>query len=576
MKKDGKFRIPVNRFKRGYLEVPKEFAEEVCSDAEERSVILKSPDGARYPAIVNKKKRSLEWLGEWYRANEPISEESEIILEALDENFSTFCISLNPPRESMAQRGLFLGKQYSMVGPRPQELRENYYLRVGDLLTHAFICGVTGSGKTVLAKAMIEEAALKRIPCVLIDLKGDLSSMILVPKALTKEEFEPWVTAPDPYERKIKAAEAADRHKEGLEEFGVPLERLKDYREGVELKIFTPRSTKGVPISFSSYFEAPPDASQLYVRDREIFENSLRSLTDAFLDRLYPGTKRVRIENERTFIYEIVKYAWLHGQSFVGREGIRKLLEKVEKPPFDVIGDGRTVTDFIDAENRRNRLLNKITTLLAGPETMWFEGQALDMNLFLPQRESGTTPINVLNLSELDQFEDRSFVVAQVAHKIVEWMRRQPGTEEPRVLFFIDEIGGGGGKQALFPSHPYECAAKWGLNHLVRTGRSFGVCCVFATQNPGDIDYRALGNCGTWMAGRLATDRDRKKILEGMALSGLEAKQVEQYLIGAKTGDFAIKQAQGGVVYIRERWLLTYHRALTLHEVQQFITGTQA
>jgi ribosomal protein L13 len=140
----------------------------------------------------------------------------------------------------------------------------------------------------------------------------------------------------------------------------------------------------------------------------------------------------------------------------------------------------------------------------------------------------------------LEHFEDRSFVVAQVAYKIYEWMRKLGGTSTPRLIFYIDEIGSGGGKQAFYPSFPYESASKWGINYLIRQGRSQGVCCLLATQNPGDIDYKGLSNCGTWIVGKLGTDRDRKKVMEGMAIWGSDAERVRNNLTNADTGDFVI------------------------------------
>ncbi len=152
---------------------------------------------------------------------------------------------------------------------------------------------------------------------------------------------------------------------------------------------------------------------------------------------------------------------------------------------------------------------------------------------------------------------------------------RLPGTSQPRLLFFIDEIGGGGGRQALFPSFPYESAAKWGLNYLVRQGRAVGICCVFATQNPGDVDYKALSNCQTWIIGKLATDRDRKKVLEVMEVWGGQAERVKRNLTAAPAGDFVAKTIRGEIRNFRERWLMSYHRVLTLTEVGKLLKGGQ-
>jgi len=456
-----------------------------------------------------------------------------------------------------------LGKEYNTVGARKYESPRNCLLPETDLLTHAFICGITGSGKTVVGKAIVEEAAKRSIPSVLIDLKGDLTSIALLPSK--PEDFEPLVEARDEPERKRLAQKEYQRHISKLSEFGLTTSDIEDYRQRVEFRIFTPRSHKGLSLSFASPLGAPPYPLELYKTDQETFNNLIGSLVNAFLDRLYPGTKRNKIENERSFVYELVHHAWLHGVDLQGERGIRELLRLVQEPPFTEIG-GLPVEQYIDAENRRNRLLNKINTMLTGAEKMWFEGSQLKMELFLAA-EDGKTPVNIVNLTELDHFEDRSFVVAQVAYEINKWMRGLSGTSQPRLLFFIDEIGGGGGKQALFPSFPYESAAKWGLNYLVRQGRAVGVCCLFATQNPGDVDYKALSNCQTWIIGKLATDRDRKKVLEGMEVWGDAAERVKRNMAAAPTGDFVIKTARGELKYLRERWLLSYHRVLTMAEV---------
>lgn len=456
-----------------------------------------------------------------------------------------------------------MGKEYNTVGARKYESPRNCLLPETDLLTHAFICGITGSGKTVVGKAIVEEAAKRSIPSVLIDLKGDLTSIALLPSK--PEDFEPLVEARDEPERKRLAQKEYQRHISKLSEFGLTTSDIEDYRQRVEFRIFTPRSHKGLSLSFASPLGAPPYPLELYKTDQETFNNLIGSLVNAFLDRLYPGTKRNKIENERSFVYELVHHAWLHGVDLQGERGIRELLRLVQEPPFTEIG-GLPVEQYIDAENRRNRLLNKINTMLTGAEKMWFEGSQLKMELFLAA-EDGKTPVNIVNLTELDHFEDRSFVVAQVAYEINKWMRGLSGTSQPRLLFFIDEIGGGGGKQALFPSFPYESAAKWGLNYLVRQGRAVGVCCLFATQNPGDVDYKALSNCQTWIIGKLATDRDRKKVLEGMEVWGDAAERVKRNMAAAPTGDFVIKTARGELKYLRERWLLSYHRVLTMAEV---------
>ncbi len=562
-----KFNISARKFKREYLEVPKEFLDLVGMSQEKEPLFFKDSTGNKLILDLWPRRGLLGGLAEWYRASN-VNPDDTILIECLNREEKLFSISLERSGLEAEREGLYLGRKYYMLASTKKGLSSNYLLPEADLLTHVFICGVTGSGKTVLAKALIEEAALRSIPSILIDLKGDLSSIAIKFDSLQAEEFEPWVEAKNQTERKVAAEKEAQRHREKLGELGIEYKTVKEFKEEVEVRIFTPRSSKGIPIAFSSPLASPPDAVELYKMDRETFNNLVASLTNAFIDRLYPTVKRIKIENERNYLYEIVHHCWLHGINLSGKDGLFELLRLCDNPPFSEIG-GLPVNQYIGVGNRKAKLLNKINTVLSGPETMWFEGNPLDIEAQFLRTKGGKTPISVINLTELDSFEDRSFVVAQVAYEIYKWMRKQPGTDRPRLIFFIDEIGGGGGKQALFPSFPYECAAKWGLNYLLRQGRAYGVCCVFATQNPGDIDYKALSNCNTWIVGKLATDRDRKKVLEGMAIWGGELERVKHNLANAETGDFAVKDARGDVCYVKERWLLTYHRVLTMHEVRK-------
>jgi hypothetical protein len=557
------FLIPVSKFKKHYLQVPQELADILSSRLEKEPLSVYDSDTKKelildfYP-----KKLLVEGLGEWFRDHNP-GRECEISLSVLDRENRKLEIHLEGKPTGEGSAGLYLGKKYNMVGGRKYEADRKWFLPESDLLTHVFICGVTGSGKTVVGKALIEEAALKGIPSIVLDLKGDLSSMAL--NLTSVEELEKWVEVRSSQDRTAALKQTFERHIKNLGNSGLALEDVESFRRVVDIRVFTPRSNKGLPIGFASPLGAPPYPVDLYRQEKETFNNLVASLTNAFMDRLYPGVKRPKIENERNYVYELVHHAWLHGINLHGEAGLRELLRLVDEPPFEEIG-GLPVPQYIDAENRRKRLLNKINTMLAGPEKMWFEGPPLSMDVFLGA-SPGKTPINVINLTELDHFEDRTFVVAQLAYEVNKWMRNQSGTERPRLVFFIDEIGGGGGKQAFFPSFPYESAAKWGLNYLVRQGRGVGVCCVFATQNPGDVDYKGLSNCHTWIIGKLATDRDRKKVMEGMEVWGFEAERIRRNMVGAATGDFVVKTAAGEVNYVKERWLRSYHRVLTLAEV---------
>ncbi|GAG17481.1 unnamed protein product, partial [marine sediment metagenome] len=240
-------------------------------------------------------------------------------------------------------------------------------------------------------------------------------------------------------ERRRQASEALKVHLEGLRESGLDFAKARKIRERLDLRIFTPRLAIGIQLGFPAALGAPPDAKRLARKNEAEFKEFVRAMTDAFLERLYPRTSRVKIQNERNFLFEIVDWSWRNDVDLCGINGLNTLLRMISEPPFTTIG-GLPVPQYIDAENRRNRLLNKVNTLISGPEVLWFEGEPLTADLLF-RRKKEKVPLSIINLSELDQFEDRSFVVSQVAHAIFKWMRTQAGTDQPRVLLFIDEIG---------------------------------------------------------------------------------------------------------------------------------------
>jgi restriction endonuclease Mrr/TolA-binding protein len=203
---------------------------------------------------------------------------------------------------------------------------------------------------------------------------------------------------------------------------------------------------------------------------------------------------------------------------------------------------------------------------LAGAGKLWFEGLPFYLEDLLSIEENNRTPINVINVSGMS-FEDQSFVISHVTFSIYLWMKRQGGSQDPRLLFCIDEIGAGGGSLAFYPSHPHNPPSKPGINLLVRQGRSFGVCCLLATQSPGDIDYKGLGQCQTWIVGRLQREREIKKVEEGASSAEIDFKGKSKFIPSLGTGEFLVKRVDGRLDGLRERWLYSFHKSLSLDDV---------
>lgn len=249
-----------------------------------------------------------------------------------------------------------------------------------------------------------------------------------------------------------------------------------------------------------------------------------------------------------------------------GQNGLYVIQTMIQTPPIQRIG-GMHIDKFI-TEKARTELAKRVTMCLSGEQQLWFKGVPLDIDVLLSRPSENTVPISIINLRELATFDDQMHALSHLTYALYEWARRKGDSRgEPRLLFFIDEIAGGGGRNAFFPSHPYDPPSKSGLNLLLRRGRTFGLSCIFATQNPGDVDYKGLSNCQTWMVSRLQTDRDRKKIQEGMSTAEIHIDSVGNKLRDLQPSEFLVRSKHGGTTIVQERWLMSYHKTLSEGEI---------
>ena len=460
---------------------------------------------------------------------------------------------------------LYIGKHFDPHGM----LGELYRHKLSDLITHTFICGGSGSGKTVMGKAIIEEAALKGIPSIIVDLKGDLSSLALAFGELAAPAIAPWIEVEDKSTLGRAALAEANSFRKRLWDWGLAETNVREFANLVAVEIFTPRSELGRRVSIPLISSPPPDINMLFEEDPDTASVMVTSMAEALVRRVIPTGQRDR---ETDFVTALIEHAWRTGIDLTGEAGLGQLVSMILEPPFATIGV-LGIDDHIP-ENRRQKLAQAVNGQLVGAAANWVRGEEMSIDkLAGTNRVDGKTQISVINLSHIPDFEDQSFVVAQIAFAINAWMRKQgsaPGGNRPRLLFFLDEIGGGGGKTAFYPTYPYISTCKPALNILVKQGRAFGVGCILATQNPGDIDYKGLSNCATWIVGKLQTKRDRDKVREGLTDAEFSPSDLAKKIARPKTGEFMLMNKEGDVHFIKERWLLTYHCTLSPEQLRRY------
>lgn len=444
--------------------------------------------------------------------------------------------------------GLFyLGKSFDLAqGARGDDL---ILYSAKDLTTHAMIIGMTGSGKTGLGIGMIEEAAIDRIPVIAVDPKGDLTNLLLTFPDLNPQDFQPWVSPEEATNKGITiealAESTAATWRKGLADWQQSGERIRRLRETVDITIYTPGSTAGTPISVLRSFAPPPPQLR---DDTEMYRERIQAIASSVLGLLGidadPLTSR-----EHVLIATIVQHAWDRGEEL----DIAGLIRAITEPPFRSIGV-MDVESFFPAKERF-ALGMRLNTLLAAPGfDAWLQGEPLDTGRFL-YTESGKPRIAIISIAHLSD-QERMFFVSMLLGDMISWMRAQPGTGSLRAIFYMDELFG------YMPplSNP---PSKTLLLTLLKQARAFGLGLALSTQNPVDLDYKGLSNIGTWFIGRLQTERDKMRVMEGLegaAASGdFDRQAMEQILAGLGKRVFLMRNVhEDEPVVFTTRWVLSY------------------
>jgi hypothetical protein len=438
-----------------------------------------------------------------------------------------------------------------------------------DLVTHAVCVGMTGSGKTGLCVALIEEAAIDGVPSLIIDPKGDISNLLLTFPNLAPEDFAPWVSEEDARRKGLSAtelaAEQATLWKTGLAAWGQDGARIARLKSAADFTIYTPGSTAGTPLSIVKSFAAP-DTSQ--AGDDEWLRDRIQTTATSLLGLLGLDADPIR-SREHILLSTILQSAWSHGRDL----SLADIIQQVQTPPVTRIG----VLDldaFFPAQDRF-ALAMAINNLLAAPGfDAWMQGDPLDIGRLLYTAE-GKPRVSICSIAHLSDAE-RMFFVSLLLNQTLGWMRSQAGTTSLRAIVYMDEIFG------YFPpvANP---PSKAPLLTLLKQARAFGVGVVLATQNPVDLDYKGLANTGTWFLGRLQTERDKARVLDGLEGSAtatgrpFDRQAMEQTLSGLASRMFVMNNVhEDAPVVFESRWALSYLRGpLGRNEIKRLTAARQ-
>jgi hypothetical protein len=432
----------------------------------------------------------------------------------------------------MADRGSFhIGYEIDPATGKPGA--DEVVVGSSDLTTHGVVVGMTGSGKTGLAVVLLEEALMTNLALVFPD--------------LAPASFRPWVSeaeaqaaglSPDAY-----AEKQATIWREGLASNGIGPERLQALKDAADVTVYTPGSTAGVPLNIIGSLRAPElswDTEAEALRDE--IESTVTSLLALVGIQADPLSSR-----EHVLLSNLIENAWRAGRDL----DLGALIGEIQSPPLRKLGVFE-IDQFFPAADR-TKLAFTLNSLVASPSfSAWGEGEPLDPQRLLLSAD-GKPRCAVVYLAHLSE-EERQFVVTLVFSKLVTWMRGQEGTPDLRALAYMDEVFGYVPPSASPP-------AKKPILTIFKQGRAFGLGLVLSTQNPVDLDYKAMSNAGTWLVGRLQTENDKARVLEGLrsAAGTTDVAALDKAIGGLGKRQFLLVSAKANAPrLLATRWAMSY------------------
>ncbi|HEX2618525.1 MAG TPA: DUF87 domain-containing protein, partial [Phototrophicaceae bacterium] len=455
----------------------------------------------------------------------------------------------------------YLGRRYN---PQTQQLDDDVvYYDSRDLTTHAVVVGMTGSGKTGLCITLLEEAILDNIPAIIIDPKGDITNLLLTFPDLRPEDFQPWVNVDDARRAGLDlpnfAVDVSQRWKDGLQSWGIVPDRLRWLQRAAQYSIYTPGSDAGLPVSILASLAAPKEG---WAGNEEALREKINGITTALLALIGMDAQPVK-DKEHVLIANIFENSWKQGISLT----LEDIILQVQTPPFNTLGV--FPIDKYISEKARFKLSMDLNSIIAAPSFQsWLSGQSLDIQRLLYQ-PNGRPRISIFYIAHLSEAE-RMFITTLILENMLGWMRTLSGTTSLRALLYVDEMFG------YFPPYPKNPPTKEPMLRLLKQARAFGIGLILATQNPGDLDYKGLSNAGTWFIGRLQSDNDKQRVMDGLqsmatAQDGVGLQEVERMIADIAPRVFLMRNVHDtqGPTLVHTRWAMNYLRGpLTRQQVQ--------
>lgn len=446
----------------------------------------------------------------------------------------------------MADSNFYLGRFVDAKSGKPT--KDPVVYDPADLTTHAVVTGMTGSGKTGLCIALLEEAALQGVPAILIDPKGDLTNLLLHFPDLLPQDFQPWID-PEMTRRagvtpEKAAEEASNAWREGLKEWGIGRERLLALQNAAQFAIYTPGSDAGIPVSVLSSLAAP-DLD--WESNREVLRERIISTVTALLGLVGMNDLDPIRSREHILLSNIFEAHWSEGKDL----DLTELILQTQTPPFSNLGAFPVDTFF--PQKDRMELAMVLNNILAAPAFQtWREGESLNVQSLLFTAD-GKPRHSIFYLAHLSDGE-RMFFVTLLLSAVETWMRTQSGSNALRALLYMDEIYGYLPPTAVPPS-------KGPLLRMLKQARAFGLGLLLATQNPVDIDYKALSNTGTWFIGKLQTERDKNRLLDGLesAAGGIPRAAMDKLISSLGKRVFVMHNIhEKAPTLIQSRWAMNF------------------